>query len=52
VGNFYTNIVVREPDTDVVAAALETLGRNAYVAGDEVVSVIHSLKKNFRRLPL
>ena len=40
-GNFYTNIVVRETDVDAVAASLEALGRNAYVAEDELCSVVY-----------
>jgi hypothetical protein len=39
-GNFYTNIVVREPDIDRVAAALQPLGRRAYVASDGRTTVV------------
>jgi hypothetical protein len=40
-GNFYTNIVLPESDLDRVSAAVEPLGRRAYVAGDGKTTVVY-----------
>lgn len=40
-GNFYTNIVVPEPDADAVASLLERSHRRAYVAGTGTVSIVY-----------
>ena len=39
-GNFYSNIVLREADLDRVASALARLNRRAYVAGDGTTSFV------------
>ena len=40
-GNFYTNIVIPEPTTDAVTAALERAGRSAFVANDGKVTIVY-----------
>ena len=39
-GNFYTNIVLREDDVDAVAAELERMRRKAYVAGASNFTIV------------
>ena len=39
-GNFYTNIVLRDDDVDAVAAALERMKRKAYVAGASKFTIV------------
>ncbi len=40
-GNFYTNVVVRESDVDRVVSALESLRRRAYVVATDNTSVVY-----------
>src|SRR5262245_4780185 len=40
-GSSYTNVLLREPNVDVVAAILAQLGHRAYVAGDGAVTVVY-----------
>ena len=39
-GNFYTNIVLRQDDVDAVATALERMKRRAYVASASKVTIV------------
>ncbi len=49
-GNFYTNIVLRETDVDRVVSAVEGLRRRGYVVSADNASVV-SFATNTRDIP-
>src|SRR5690348_14225951 len=40
-GSFYTNVLVREPNIDIVTGLLAARGSAAYIAGDGAVTVVY-----------